>query len=68
MDFAKAIQKHIPEFQLTFDVDPVRQKIADSWPNSIDSSATEAEWGFKAKYDIDNMTKEMLEKVEEKLK
>lgn len=68
MDFAKAIQKHIPEFQLTFDVDPVRQKIADSWPNSIDSSAAEAEWGFKAKYDIDSMTKEMLEKVEEKLK
>ncbi|MFS0673254.1 L-threonine 3-dehydrogenase [Ornithinibacillus sp. 179-J 7C1 HS] len=67
MEFAKAIQKHIPEFQLSFDVDPVRQKIADSWPNNIDSSAAEAEWGFKAKYDIDSMTKEMLEKIAEKV-
>ncbi|GGA63479.1 L-threonine 3-dehydrogenase [Ornithinibacillus halotolerans] len=68
MDFAKAIQKHIPQFELTFEVDPVRQKIADSWPNSIDSSAAEEEWGFQAKYDIDRMTKEMLEKIAEKLK
>lgn len=67
MEFAKAIQKHIPEFQLSFDVDPVRQKIADSWPNNIDSSAAEAEWGFKAKYDIDSMSKEMLEKIAEKV-
>jgi nucleoside-diphosphate-sugar epimerase len=67
MDFAKAIQKHISEFKISFDVDPVRQKIADSWPNSIDSSAAEAEWGFKAKYDIDSMTKDMLEKIAEKV-
>lgn len=68
MDFASAIQKHIPEFKIAFDVDPVRQKIADSWPNSIDDSAAEAEWGFKAKYDMDSMTKEMLDKISEKLK
>ncbi|GIO26763.1 NAD-dependent epimerase/dehydratase family protein [Ornithinibacillus bavariensis] len=68
MDFAKAIQRHIPDFKLSFHVDPVRQKIADSWPNSIDSSAAEAEWGFKAKYDIDAMTKEMLDRLELKLK
>ncbi len=66
MDFAMAIQKYIPEFEITFDVDPIRQKIADSWPNSIDSSAAEAEWGFKAQYDIDRMTKEMLKKIAEK--
>lgn len=68
MDFAKAIQKQIPEFKLAFDVDPVRQKIADSWPNSIDSSVAQAEWGFKAQYDMDRMTKEMLEKIAEKQK
>ncbi|HAM80789.1 NAD-dependent epimerase/dehydratase family protein [Ornithinibacillus bavariensis] len=68
MDFAKAIQRHIPDFKLSFHVDPVRQKIADSWPNSIDSSAAEAEWGFKARYDIDAMTKEMLDRLELKLK
>ncbi|MEN2767198.1 NAD-dependent epimerase/dehydratase family protein [Ornithinibacillus xuwenensis] len=66
MDFARAIQKHIPEFTLSFNVDPVRQKIADSWPNCIDCSAAEAEWGFKANFDIDSMTKEMLEKIKEK--
>ncbi|SET51797.1 L-threonine 3-dehydrogenase [Oceanobacillus limi] len=65
-DFAKAIRKHIPEFELSYDVDPVRQKIADSWPNSIDSSAAAKEWGFKAEYDLDKMTKEMLEKISEK--
>lgn len=62
-DFAKAIQKHIPDFKLSYDVDPVKQKIADSWPNSIDSSAAATEWGFKSQYDIDEMTKEMLEKI-----
>ncbi|MUK88757.1 NAD-dependent epimerase/dehydratase family protein [Ornithinibacillus sp. L9] len=66
-DFAKAIKKHIPDFKLSYDVDPVRQKIADSWPNSIDSSSAAKEWGFKAEYDLDKMTKVMLEKVEEKL-
>ncbi|MFD2044338.1 L-threonine 3-dehydrogenase [Ornithinibacillus salinisoli] len=65
-DFAKAIQKYIPEFTISYDVDPVRQKIADSWPNSIDSSAAAKEWGFKAEYDLDKMTKEMLEKIGEK--
>ncbi|WP_188454695.1 L-threonine 3-dehydrogenase [Virgibacillus oceani] len=62
-DFAKAIQKQIPDFKLNYDVDPARQKIAESWPNSIDSSAATEEWGFKAKYDIDAMTKDMLEKI-----
>lgn len=62
-DFAKAIQKYIPEFKLDYKVDPVRQKIADSWPNRIDSSCAKLEWGFTAKYDIDLITKEMLEKI-----
>lgn len=66
-DFETAIQKHIPDFKLSYDVDPVRQNIANSWPNSIDSSVASKEWGFKADYDIDRMTKEMLEKVEQKL-
>jgi len=65
-DFEKAIQKHIPEFKLSYNVDPIRQKIADSWPNSIDSTAAAEEWGFKAEYDIDRMTADMLEKISEK--
>ena len=62
-DFARAIQKYIPEFTLSYNVDPERQKIADSWPNSLDSTAAEKEWGFKAAYDIDKMTKAMIENI-----
>ncbi|WP_213422171.1 L-threonine 3-dehydrogenase [Bhargavaea massiliensis] len=66
-DFEKAIRQHIPEFQLNYDVDPVRQAIAESWPDSIDPSAAIAEWGFKAKFDLEKMTADMLEKLREKL-
>ena len=67
-DFAKSIKKYMPDFNLSYNIDPIRQKIADSWPNSIDSTAAAEEWGFKAEYDLDKMTKEMLEKIEAKLK
>lgn len=66
-DFEKAIRQHIPEFRLNYDVDPVRQAIAESWPDSIDPSAAIAEWGFKAKFDLEKMTADMLEKLREKL-
>jgi len=65
-DFAASIQKFIPEFELSYDVDPERQAIAESWPNQIDPTVAEKEWGFKANYDLDKMTKDMLEKVKEK--
>lgn len=60
---AAEIRKHIPGFELSYNVDPVRQNIADSWPNSIDSSAARQEWGFKTNYDLAKMTKDMLEKL-----
>lgn len=65
-DFAASIQRYIPEFKLTFDVDPARQSIAESWPNHIDPSVAKNEWGFKVNYDLDKMTKDMLEKIKEK--
>src|SRR5699024_6988894 len=65
-DFAKAIQKYIPEFELSYDVDSTKQKIAESWPDAIDSAAAKEEWGFKADYDLDRMTKEMLDKLSER--
>ncbi|WP_426348109.1 L-threonine 3-dehydrogenase [Alloiococcus sp. CFN-8] len=64
---AEAIRKYIPGFTINYEVDPVRQAIADSWPNSIDSTAAAEEWGFKAEYDLDAMTKDMLEKLKVKL-
>ena len=63
-----SIQKFIPEFTMDYDVDPIRQGIADSWPNSLDDSAAKAEWGFKAEYDLDKMTKDMLDNLEKRLK
>lgn len=66
-DFAKAIQKHIPTFKLAYDVDPVRQKIAESWPNCIDATAAAEEWGFKAAFDMDKMTEEMLKNISGKV-
>ncbi|GAA0488042.1 L-threonine 3-dehydrogenase [Salinibacillus aidingensis] len=62
-DFAEAIRHHIPDFQLTYDVDPARQAIAESWPDSIDCRAAKDEWGFKPNYDLQTMTKDMLEKI-----
>lgn len=64
---AAEIKRNIPEFELTYNVDPVRQAIANSWPNSIDDSAAKAEWGWKPEYDMTSMTKDMLEKLAIKL-
>jgi nucleoside-diphosphate-sugar epimerase len=64
---AASIRKYIPEFELDYDVDPVRQAIADSWPNSLDDTAAREEWGWAPKYDLDAMTKDMLEKLRIKL-
>lgn len=65
-EIAASIRKHIPNFKMAYEVNPVRQAIADSWPNSIDASAAKEEWGFKAKYDLDAMTADMLKKLKEK--
>jgi nucleoside-diphosphate-sugar epimerase len=60
---AKSIQKVIPEFEISYNIDPVRQGIADSWPNSMDDSAAREEWGWKPDYDLDAMTRDMIEKL-----
>lgn len=64
---AREIKKHIPEFTMTYNVDPVRQGIANNWPDNIDYSAAVAEWGFKTEFDLAAMTKDMLEKLRVKL-
>ena len=61
-----SIRKVIPSFEIAYDVDPVRQSIAASWPNSLDCSAAGAEWGFAPKYDLDAMTTDMLAKVKKR--
>ncbi|MCB9637610.1 MAG: L-threonine 3-dehydrogenase [Myxococcales bacterium] len=57
---AAAIQKHIPSFVCNYEPDPMRQAIADSWPNSMDDSAARQEWGWKHEYDLPRMVEIML--------
>lgn len=64
---AASIKKVIPEFTIKYDVDPVRQAIADSWPNSLDVSAAQKEWNFHTEYDLDKMTEDMLANLKIKL-
>jgi nucleoside-diphosphate-sugar epimerase len=66
-EIAASIRKFIPEFTMDYQVDPVRQQIADSWPNSIDASAAKEEWDFNPQYDLDRMTESMLENLSKKL-
>lgn len=65
---AKEIKKHIPDFTLTYDVNPMKQAIAESWPNSMDDTAAREEWGWKPSYNLETMTVDMLEKLNKKLK
>lgn len=64
---AAEIKKHIPDFKMTYEVDPVRQAIADSWPNSLDDSVARKEWGWKPTYDLKSMTADMLKNLSKKL-
>ncbi len=66
-ELAASIQQFLPDFQMHYEVNPVLQTIADSWPNSLDDSAAREEWGWKPKYDLESMTKEMLLALEKKI-
>lgn len=66
-DVGKSIQKYLPEFQLEYEVDPLRQSIAETWPNSLDTICAKSEWGFQPKYNLDQTTKKMLKHLREKL-
>ena len=59
-EIALEIQKHLPDFSITYAPD-FRQKIADSWPASIDDSFARTDWNWQQKYDLANMTTEMLQ-------
>jgi nucleoside-diphosphate-sugar epimerase len=59
-EIAFEIQKHLPDFSITYASD-FRQKIADSWPASVDDSFARKDWNWQQKYDLANMTLEMLQ-------
>jgi nucleoside-diphosphate-sugar epimerase len=66
-DVASAIQKELPDFTIKYEVDPMRQQIAESWPNQLDATAAKEEWGFNPKFNLDAMTKDMIMKLSNKL-
>lgn len=61
-EISEEICKHIPDFKISYSPD-YRQEIADSWPQSIDDSTAEKDWGWKAKFDLATMTKDMLKNI-----
>ena len=54
------IKKYVPDFEMEYKPDPLRQAIADSWPDSLDDTCAREEWGWKPQYDLDSMTQDML--------
>ena len=66
-ELAAEIRKHIPEFVIDYEVDPVRQAIADSWPRSVDDHAARCDWHWQAQYDLKTMTTDMLSRIRRKI-
>ena len=63
-----SIKRQMPDFKMHYEVDSLRQAIADSWPNKLDDTCARMEWGWKPEYDLDAMTADMLQKLALKLK
>ena len=57
------IKEYIPDFEMEYDVDPLRQNIADSWPNSLDDTCAREEWDWNPEFDLDMMARDMLFKL-----
>ena len=66
-ELAAAIGERVPGFRIDYDIDPVRQAIAESWPRAIDDSAARAEWGWEPDYGLPAMVADMLEKLGERM-
>lgn len=62
------IKKHKPQFEMVYDVDPLKQSIAESWPDRMDDTCARREWGWSPIYDIRSMTTDMLNKLSQKIK
>lgn len=62
------IKKHLPEFTMEYEIDPEKEAIAKSWPNSLDDSCARAEWGWNPKWNLESMTEDMLKIIAERHK
>lgn len=63
---AAAVKRQIPNFEMTYDVDPLRQGIAESWPNSLDDTCARQEWDWCPQYNIDTMSEDMIRILKER--
>lgn len=61
------IKKHKPDFEMVYEVDPLKKAIAESWPDKLDDSCARQEWDWKPQYDLSSMTVDMLDKLSKKL-
>lgn len=61
------IKKHKPNFEMVYEVDPLKKAIAESWPDKLDDSCAREEWDWKPQYDLSSMTVDMLDKLSKKL-
>lgn len=61
------IKEYVPDFEMEYCLDPLRQHIADSWPDSLDDTCARGEWDWKPEYDLDAMTRDMLKNLSRKL-
>lgn len=61
------IKEYVPDFKMEYDLDPLRQHIADSWPDRLDDTCAREEWDWKPEYDLDSMTRDMLQNLHKKL-
>ena len=57
------IREYMPEFTMTYELDPLRQAIADSWPDSLDDTCAREEWDWKPEFDLDTMTRDMIKNL-----
>jgi nucleoside-diphosphate-sugar epimerase len=65
-ELAAEIRKHVPDFAIDYEVDPIRQSIANSWPRSLDDAVAREDWGFAPDFDLAAMTEDMLARLREK--
>jgi nucleoside-diphosphate-sugar epimerase len=65
-ELADEISRHVPGFTIDYEVDPVRQSIADSWPRSLNDDAARSEWGWAPEYNLKTMVEDMIVHVTEK--
>ena len=67
-ELAIAIKKKLPRFEINYQINPMLQSIADSWPDKLDDSVARIEWGWNPKYDLNSMVDDMIINLTNKLK